>query len=267
MAVIDVVTSHNELEMFDLRYNILKDYVDQFIVVESKTAFNTYPKPLYFADIESKYPKVKYYLNTEEYTPEEREQAANSPNTNGHPRWIHEFLQKESITKAIAHLNDDDIVFIGDVDEIPDTRSGTISQILYGDYELLGDRVLKLKLRVYTYYLNMRSSEEFWGTIVGRYGNIKGQCLNHLRNLDPTRNMEYYGGWHFTSQGGYEAVRNKIFDQYNPEVFGDHTYMELPTRFGVSDYVGRDFKLEVDESELPKYLLDNRDKYIHMFKV
>lgn len=256
MAIIDVITYHNEKDLFDLRYNALKDYVDEFVVVESKTAFNGYPKPLYFEQIKGKYPKVRYYLNEEQYTPEEIEQARSSPNTGGYPRWMHEFLQKEQLQKAISHLKDDDIVIIGDVDEIWD------SEILKQPI----DGIKKLKLRVYTYFLNLRSNEEFWGPIIGKYKDIKGQCLNHLRNLDPNKNTNDYYGWHFTNQGGFEAVRNKIFDQYNPEVFGEQTYEMLADRFGKIDYVGRDFKFLVDESEWPEYLKNNKVLYKHLCK-
>jgi hypothetical protein len=30
------------------------------------------------------------------------------------------------------------------------------------------------------------------------------------------------------------------------------------------DFLGRDFKYKIDESELPKYLIDNKEKYQHL---
>lgn len=250
MAIIDVITYHNEVEMFDLRYNMLKDHVDQFVVVESVTTFGGLPKLLTFP--KDKYDKVKYYVNEDKFMPEEIDFAMKSQNTGGLQRWAHEFLQKESIQKAITHLNDEDTVYIGDVDEIwnPD--------ITY-------DKLTKIKLRVYAYYLNYRSSEEFWGPIVAKYKDIKGQCLNHLRNNGPN-NSEDYGGWHFTNIGGYDAVKMKVFDQYNPEVFGEDTWLHLTERFGKTDYVGRNFEFKEDESEWPQYLKDNKVLYKHLCK-
>ncbi len=253
--IIDVVTYNGEKDLFDIRYNVLKDYVDEFIVVECPSTFSNSPKPLYFEEIRDKYEKVKYYVNDEDYTQEEIDYARSSPNTGGVPRWINEFLQKESIKNALTHLNDDDMVFVGDVDEIWEPR-------LINDYT----RLRKLKLRVYTYYLNLHSSEQFWGTVQCRYKDIKNECLNHIRNGTPEKNTLDYCGWHFTNQGGIEAVRQKLFDQYNPEEFGDQTYNSLPVTFGVKDYIGRDFTFKVEEIDLPKYILDNREKYEHLFK-
>jgi hypothetical protein len=255
MAVIDIITYHNESDLFDLRYNVLEPFVDEFIVVESASTFGGLPKELNFPKIKDKYKKVTYWVNPDEYTEEEAEQARISPNTGGVPRWMHEFLQKESIQKAITHLQDEDMVFIGDVDEIWDVRA-------LENYE----KLRKLKLRVYTYYLNLLSSEEFHGPIQAKYKDIKGQCLNHLRTGNPEKNTTEYYGWHFTNQGGLDAVKQKVYDQYNPDVFGDQTYHNLEARFGQIDYIGRRFNFEVNESDWPPWLKEHRQHYQHMLK-
>lgn len=251
---IDCITFHNEADLFDLRYNILKDVVDEFIVVESTTTFAGHDKELTFPT--SKYPKVRYHVNQDNYTQEEIEQARNSSNTGGYERWMHEFLQKERIKQALTHLQDDDMVFIGDVDEI-------VEPIFYVTPP---NKLTKFKLRVYSYYLNLRSDEQFWGPICAKYSEIKNECLNHLRNSHETKNTINYSGWHFTNQGGLDAVRKKVYDQYNPDVFGNQTYYNLEDRFGKIDFIGRNFKLEVDEKDWPTYLKENREKYIHLLK-
>lgn len=253
--IYDAITFHNEYDLFDLRYRMLSPFVDEFIVVESPSSFGGLPKELNFPKIKDKYPKVKYYINPDVYTMEKVEFARASPNTNGVDRWVHEFLQKESIKEALTHLRDEDIVFVGDVDEI-------WSPELINNYE----KIRKLKLRVYTYYLNMRSDEQFWGGIQCQYKDIKDECLNHLRNASPEKNTEDYCGWHFTNQGGVQAVKEKVYDQYNPEVFNDDTYVNVENRFGKVDYVGRNFGLWVDESDWPQFLKDNREDYKHLMK-
>lgn len=253
--VIDAITFHNEYDLFDLRYNMLKDVVDEFVVVESTSTFAALPKPLNFERFKDKYPKVKYYVNRDEYTPEEIAFAKASPNTGGIDRWVLEFLQKESIQKALTHLNDDDLVFVGDVDEIWDAAV----------LQLPDNGIKKLRYRVYTYYLNLRSNEDFCGTILTKYKNIKDQCLNHLRNNGPNNTKEYYG-WHFTNMGGFDALKMKIFDQYNPEVFNTQTWANLNERYGKADFIGRDFILKEDESEWPEYLKINKERYKHLCK-
>ena len=255
MAIIDVCTFNGEYDIWDIRYNILKDYVDEFIMVEAPTTFSGNLKPLYFENIKDKYEKVTYFVIDENYTPQEIALAESSPNTSGASHWKHEFLQKESIKKALVYLKDDDVVFIGDVDEI------------YGKspLELSKSMVCKLKLQVRPYFLNNLSNEEFWGTIMGTYSQIKNECLNHLRT-NAHKTFPIYG-YHFTSQGGLDEVRRKLNDSYTAESYNTaEVQQKLEERFKQNkDYIGRAFVFTKDESDLPRYLLNNKEKYAKLF--
>lgn len=256
MATIDVFTFNGEYDLLEIRLNILNDYVDEFIIVEAPTTFSGKPKPLYYDQNKDRYKqwhsKIKYFVVDENYTAEEIAQAENSPNTRGAAHWKREFLQKESIKKAITHLKDDDLCFIGDVDEIWEPAD-------------LGVRG-KLRLRVYSYYLNNESSEQFYGTICYPYKHIKDTCLNHLR----TNSMkdDHYSGWHFTSMGGYEEVKRKLSDSYTRESYWTEG-VENNLKNNVEnskDFLGRGFVYKIDESNWPQYLKDNKQKYAHLCK-
>jgi hypothetical protein len=253
--IIDVVTYNGERELFEIRYNILKDYVDEFIVVEFDKTFSGKPKEWKFSKdfTEEQLPKVWYREITEDEYEIYMDLAHNSPNTQGADHWKREFCQKESIKDCLRHLQDDDIVFIGDCDEI------WHKNILKPKLE-----TLKLKLEVYTYYLNNRSSEEFWGTLVSEYRNIKDVCLNHLRTNAP-RSI-YIAGWHFTSM--HHQLRQKLEDSYTEE-----SYNSAQVRSSLDenikqnkDFLGREFTYRVDESDWPEYLKVNREKYKHLLK-
>ncbi len=252
MAIIDVTTFNGEFELWDIHYNALKDYVDEFIVCEAPTTFSGLDKPLYFESIRTKYPKTSYYVIDENWTEEEKLVAWNSPNTAGAAHFTREFLQKESIKKALTHLNDTDIVFIGDVDEIWSPNALR----LVGPY--------KLKLRVYTYYLNNRSDEVFYGPIKAKYGDIKNLILNHVRTKAPR--TKHYFGWHFTSMK--DGLKRKLTDSYThesyatPEVLANLEYnIEIN-----KDFLGRNFTYRMDESEWPDFLRENREKYQNLIK-
>lgn len=256
MAVIDVVTFNGEYDLFEIRYNILKDYVDEFIVVEAPTTFSGREKSLYFKHILDKYEKVKYFVIDENYTEEEKSLADNSPNTRGATHWRHEFLQKESIKKALTHLKDDDLVFIGDCDEIWEPIMATDNN----------GKPVKLKLLVYTYYLNNRSSEPFWGTLKARYGDIKNECLNHLRTNHERRMTINECGWHFTSLK--DGLKRKLEDSYTKESYAtDEVMSNLEENIENNrDFLGRNFKYWIDEDGWPEYLKENREKYLHLLK-
>lgn len=238
---------------------MLKDIVDQFIIVESRQTFSGLPKPIYtelsdthFYDRIDTWPKVSLFTDEGNYTDEEVQKALESPYTGGIERWVLEYLQKEQLARALEGYDDEDIIYIGDVDEIWEYREP--------------NGIEKLKLRVYAYWLNFRSTEQFWGTIRCQYKDIKGQCLNDIRN-NLTYRTEDYQGWHFTNQGGMEALKKKITDQYNQEVFNSTLIHELmPQNFGIRDFIGRDFTFTEDENEWPEYLKINREQYKHLLK-
>lgn len=262
--VIDAVTFNGELDILEIRLNILNDFVDQFIIVESRNTFSGKPKPLYYEENKERYKawehKIKYYVINDDFKEGVVALADGSPNVpkGGAENWKREFCQKEQIKDALTHLNDDDIVFIGDVDEIWDSTL---------NLDDLGDFVFKIKLKIFTYYLNNKSSEEFWGPIVARYGSIKNKCLNHVRSTEHGKTKDTHG-WHFTSVGGYEEVKRKLSDSYTRESYWT-PWVESNLKDNVEgskDFLGRPFTYRIDESELPQYLIDNKQKWKHLFR-
>ena len=254
MAVVDVITYAGEKDIFDIRYNILKDYVDTFVVVEFDQTFSGYPKPLYFQQIFDKYPKVCYTKVIGTPYNKYLDLAKSSPNTVGAEHWKREFCQKEYIKDCLVGLDDEDIVFIGDADEIPDMSMAN----------LLLDSPFKLRLKVYTYYLNNHSTEEFWGTLRSSYYHIKYSCLNHLRTNAWKTGFD--AGWHFTSMA--KSLKQKLKDSYTDEDYATDEILEQVDENieNDRDFLGRPFKYTKDESNWPQYLKDNKAKYKHLLK-
>lgn len=258
--VVDVCTFNGEYDLWDIHYHSLKGVVDEFIIVEAQTTFSGLPKPLYslatgvYYNPIPTWPKVSVWIVDENYSQEELKLAEESPNTAGAEHWKTEFLQKESIKKALTHLQDDDLVFLGDVDEIWDVSA------------LKLQFPVKLKLDVYTYYLNNRSNEQFWGTTVAPYHVIKNTCLNHLRTNAPKSKKTH--GWHFTSMGGAENLRKKLTDSYTQEDYASKPILDN-LEYTIShnkDFLGRDFTYSLDESNWPEYLRENRETYANWLR-
>ena len=251
--VIDCVTYNGEADLFDLRYNILKDYVDEFIVVEFDKTFSGKDKIVSFPRYDSRYPKVRHFFVSEDEYKKYTELAESSPNTKGAEHWKREFMQKESIKNCLTHLKDDDIVYIGDCDEIWNP--------LYKPDVL----PVKLHLKVYTYYLNNLSSESFFGPFCAPYGYIKDKCLNHERT-NKFHYSPFYAGWHFTSMAN--SLEQKLKDSYTEEDYASPQVMNnLKANIeNNKDFLGRDFTYIVDEDCWPQYLKDNKQKYIHLCK-
>ena len=254
--IYDICTYNGEKELFDIRYNVLKDFVDEFRVIEFDKTFSGKDKDPRVLKLV--WPsKVKPYFVTEDIWSKYEELAKSSPNTQygkGAEHWIREFCMKESIKDCLTDLKDDDIVFIGDCDEIWDPSMWRQSV------------PKKLKLKVYSYWLNNRSTEQFWGTLVAEYKYIKDDCLNHLRSNSDKLKDEM--GWHFTSMGGHEKVKEKLTDSYTKDSYANDWVLDnLKENISSNkDFLGRDFTYEVDEENWPRWLKDNKDKYKHLLK-
>lgn len=282
--IYDIFTFFNELELLELRLEMLDKVVDKFVLVECVETFSGNPKRLYYEENKQRFEKYHHKIihhitydppksfedlrnraidmNSDELMKQISIQALTSKNVpTGELHWLKEFYQKENIRRALLGLEDDDLCFISDLDEIwnPDL-----------DYSFVEDHKLyKLKQLVYCLYLNNRSSEPWAPTLLTKYKNIKNSCLNHLR----TAHQSYYdyvdnGGWHFTFMGGVNQIKLKIesygHQEYNNESVKQNIENNLKEN---KDVLGRsNFNFWIDESDLPKYILENKEKYKHMFK-
>ena len=252
--VYDIFSFNNELDMLDIRLNILDPYVDKFVLVEANTTFSGVDKPFYYEENKKQFEKfhdkiIHYKIDRSPKTFEDSNgcdeeyfnMALNSPNvTREHYCWLIEFYQKECIKNALLDLNDNDICYVCDVDEI-------------WNYNLnidIQDEVYKPMINnCYIEYLNVRTNENwthFTGPIVTRYKNIKNECLNHLRTrrfMDHKYIFIENGGWHFNALGG---IDKKIEDFSHPVYHKN--YMEM-----------RKNGYRVDETGLPEYIVKNKE--------
>ncbi|RJO59342.1 hypothetical protein C4546_03100 [Candidatus Parcubacteria bacterium] len=276
--IYDIFTFFNELDLLELRLNILEKSVDYFVIVECAETFSGQPKKLYFKENAEHFEKFKhkiiYYVienvpkdfqdaelrlkNSQPGTLEHDilQNALTSDNVpKGEIHWLKEFYQKECIKKALQDLKDEDICFISDVDEIWNPKV---------KIDFSSDAVFKLRQLVYAYYLNNRSDEPWAGTLVTKYKNVRRNCLNHLRTASKTKYVYVdNGGWHFTNQGGEAQIRKKIEASYGET---DFNTPQVKSRINQrirknQDYIGRKFNFWLDENDLPEYIMQNKEKF------
>lgn len=234
--IYDCFTFNGEYDILEIRLNILNEFVDKFVICESDQTFSGKWKPLYWAERDSdrfeKWEDKVIYHVVESYFANAFERAA---------------YQKDSIRDVLVGCDPDDLIYYGDVDEIwkPQLKEGKLRQLNY------------------SYFLNNRSSEVWEGTNVCRYKNLYD--LNKWRaNHDIILED---GGWHFTNMGDFETLIKKLESYDHQECNIPWVKDGLKARMEANiDYLGRThdwqgkpFRLWVDESELPQYILDNKE--------
>ena len=264
MKIYDLTTFNGEFDLLEIRFNILKDYVDKFIIGESIETFSGKVKPLYWIErdkdrFEEWEDKVVYHTVTNYDDPEILAQLETRPYVD-QPAFVRSFYQKEMLRKTLETLNpdDEDIVIYGDADEIANP------EIL----KKVDDKVHKLRQLAYSYFLNNRSAEDWRGTIVTKYKNLRGKCLNDMRANPIEEDILENGGYHFTNLGGLEAIKKKIESYDHVEVNIPWVKEGLAERMELNvDFLGRGYNMWKDESQLPQYILDNKSRYKHLWKL
>lgn len=255
----DIFMFNNELDMLEIRLNILSPYVDMFILVEANCTFSGMNKKLNYFENRSRFTqfndRIIHYVITDtphDFEDKECDQeilnlAFHSPNvTREDPCWLREFYQKEKIKKIVEKLDPNDICYISDVDEIWNYNL---------DVDVHG-QIYKFRIdRTYIEYLDKRTNEDwtcFTGPIVAKSSVLKPFVLNHVRaqlREDPLFEYISDGGWHFNALGG---INKKITDFQHP------VYTKRYMRRRSKTFM-------IDDEGLPKYLLDNRSTYSHLF--
>lgn len=267
MKVYDCFTFFEELELLEIRLNVLDEVVDHFVIVEATRTFSNRPKPLHYAENKDRFSAFSskiIHVVVDDYP--EFETA-----------WTYENHQRNCIERGLTQCRDDDVIMISDIDEIP--RPELV--LRYKD-----DPGIKVfEQWTYVYYLNALSIREpiQWGTKmlsyrdfrhalddVHNYGacNIKklnqGTTANKIRTYTGARRI-LQGGWHFTFLGGIEAIRTKI-QAYSHQ---ERNYAQYTDPRRVEQRMERAFKshrlvgFELDD-RFPAYLVKNRERYAHL---
>ncbi len=286
--IYDAFLFFNELELLELRLNILNDVVDKFVIVESTKTFSSKNKPLFFDENKSMFNKFKDKIihvviddtpssflsinyiqspNTDEEILKNKilKYVDDSPGWPRHEtQWGVETFQRESIIKGLVDCSDDDIVVISDVDEIPNP----IELYKIKQTEGLSENVFNFYQNMYYYYINMLKEKNWSGPKVCSWKKLKEISLNSLRQNKHTTDSIANGGWHFSFMGGESKIIEKL-EAYAHQEYNTPYYKENIKNNILSNkdpfFRGGLTLVQIDET-YPKYILDNLDRYKHMIK-
>jgi beta-1,4-mannosyl-glycoprotein beta-1,4-N-acetylglucosaminyltransferase len=224
MKIYDAFNFFNELDLLELRLNILDPYVDYFVIVEASVTHSGQPKRFYFEENRNRYERFQAkIINYKIYdTPVD---FVNLPSTTDKAlQQVYEFIrtqtkrfdratqldfgrdffQKESVRRALIHCNDDDLIIFSDADEIPNPN------VLRTIHELDLGHIYSLRQNTYYYYLNVLKQNDWYGSKLLTYEKVKKLSLNEVRGDGALSLKVDDGGWHFSFLGGREHVLQKL---------------------------------------------------------
>lgn len=215
MKVIDCFTFFNELDLLEFRFKLLEGVVDKFVICESNLTFSGNSKPYNFEDNRSRYKEWEdkiIYLpieQTKEGIPFEKV-TTYSPN-NG--PFLLEYQQRNALLYAAEFMSDEDLVLVGDIDEIPNPEaiiSVAQSSIINNGI----NNAVSFPMLFHYYYMNcqMEGYDRVWnGTVACFADYFKEVGPQHLRDhRNHFTKLPVIAGYHFSYLGGPDKVKTKI---------------------------------------------------------
>lgn len=286
--IYDCFTFFNELELLEIRLNILDKKVDKFVLVESTLTHQGKPKPLYYET--NKHLFQKFHNKIIHIIVDDM------PSYNGNNSWELEHYQRNGILRGLQNCTEKDCVIISDVDEIPN-----IDNI---DFNTIKKNTIYIfRQKMFYYYINcinaFNNKKYRWhGSCLYRYSNkftpqdirevsLKVQGLFspkliHRLYCNIMKIQQVYlkgwnikfiedGGWHFSYLGGIDKVIQKLesfaHTEYNKPEYKNPDKLKELIESG-KDIFGRNFEYQFIplDNTFPEFILQNKDKYAHLIK-
>ena len=261
MKKIDCITFFDNTFMFDLRFNILKNHIDLFVVCESKYDHRNNPKNLNFDLKFLKNKRIKYI-------------ALEDPFPDKIDIWKNQAIQREFLLKHLkSFVGDEDYIFFSDPDEIPNPS-------ILETFELRKKYGIFFQ-KCFNYKFNLFNPHETpWeGTRVCKKKNLKS--IDFMRQKVKSKNLKYNffrfdkekniqifnnGGWHFNNVMSPESISLKLktfaHSEFSENKFSDMDTIKTKIEKKVDLFErGHQYeKIKLDDS-FPEYLISNYDKY------
>jgi hypothetical protein len=254
MKIYDCFIFNNEVEMLELRLNVLGEVIDKFIIIEGDTTFSGVSKESVYLHNKDRFSqwedKIEHHFIT-------------VPNLTR--SWDREIYSR-NYPLTLPGFEDEDIIITSDVDEIPNPEAiASVSEWISDEEHFT------FQMNFYMYYLNNLFTTNWFGTRVATYKYLKTKTLDKLRESTEDRSkitgsIIDGGGWHFSYCGGTKMIKSKIqsfshTEHNNERVLGS---VETNVKEG-KDLFNRDISfrtISITEDEFPEYVVNNKEKYI-----
>ena len=255
--VFDCITFFQENFITNLRFEILNEVVDYFVVCESKYDHRNNEKKLNFQLLNNKFKSKIIYLVLDK-------------KFKGSNLWKNQAQQREFIFNGLSAANQNDFIMFSDPDEIP--RPEKLENLdMNSKYGIFLQNCFCYKFNIFNRY------ESPWeGTRVCKFKDLKS--FDYIRQNIRGKNIKkpfwkFYtekdiqliddGGWHFNSLMKSEEISLKLktfaHDEFSKDEYSNIKVIKKNI-FEKKDLFKRNHTYEtikLDKS-FPKYVIENR---------
>ena len=291
MKIFDCFMYFNEDVLLDLRLNILDKYVDYFVIVESSFTHKGEKRRLQFDNKKFEKFKNKIIYLVYDNRPKDIDEVLNEDHEDIKSRKyilnsiLRENGQRNFILNGLKDADEEDLILISDVDEIPNLEKLEISKI--------NQKIIMFKQEMFYYKFNLKLPNFNWtGTKACKKKYLKSpQWLRNIKDkkysffrfdvlFSETKFMDLKiienGGWHFTNLKNAEEIEHKLKSYLHHREFDvnpisiDEINNIIKNKMAIYDLtldkrtqkIGHGKKLEkYPLDRLPKFLQDNLNNY------
>jgi len=292
MKIYDCFMYFDEDIVVDVRLNTLNQFVDYFVIVESRFTHKGESRQLNFnhKKFEKFKDKIIYIVDEEIYSLTEKIKIDDSEDEKSRKAIFNaayrENGQRNLISKGLEAANKEDFIMISDVDEIP-KLSGL-------NFNSLNEKIILFKQDMFYYKFNLKLPNFIWtGTKACKKKNlVNPQWLRNIKDRKYSffridtffSNTKYTsikiindGGWHFSNIKTPKEIEFKLrsylhhreFDlnplsveQINEIIKNKQAIYDLKVDKTLNK-IGNGSILEKFEfNKLPEYIVTNKDKFL-----
>jgi beta-1,4-mannosyl-glycoprotein beta-1,4-N-acetylglucosaminyltransferase len=266
MKLYDCCMYFDEDLILDLRLNTLNNHVDKFVIAEATRDHKGNEKKLNF-DIKnfSQFKEKIIYIIVDDIPLNVKFYKKNWPSHH-----LRDQYQRNALSRGYKNCNEEDLIMISDIDEIPDPNK--IKEFnIKNKYACFMQKNFQSKINL------INVTDKYWmGTKIIKKKYLKSpQWLRNIKTSKPAfwkiykpkqPQLIYDGGWHFSFLKNPRDISKKIksysHSEYNKSIFTDEKKIEERIKSKV-DIFDRNFKYEkVDlDDTFPEYIIKNLGKY------
>lgn len=272
MGIYDCFMFWNEIEILYIRLDTLYNYVDKFVICESKESHSKKIIKDEFVFIKNKSMFTKFmdkiiFIPVDKL-PFDGDYTLDKNNNISYNNWHNENWQRTHLITGITEAKDDDIIAISDLDEIYDP---TILPSIYKDIDTY--KVIGVNHKLFYYYVNNLKTQLWQGSFFLKKKIITSpNFIQDLRNIRCRLPFYVTGGWHYSWMGGEEKIADKfkvvsehdIIKKYNDKKHIKNVLENNKDLFNRTGYLGSSTLINIHENNNAP---QNVDEYIKMFPV
>ena len=289
MKIYDCFMYFDEEVVVNIRLHTLNEFVDYFVIVESRFTHKGDPRELKFDH--KKFQKFRdkiIYIIDEEVYPQTHEIKTEDSENDRSIKLIFNAAYRENgqrnlITKGLKEANDEDLILISDVDEIP-KLSGL-------NFKSIKEKIILFKQDMFYYKFNLLLPDLIWtGTKACKKKNlINPQWLRNIKDrkysffrIDTFFSKTKFtsikiisdGGWHFSNIKTPKEIEFKLRSYLHHREFDENPLSVdqidkiIKNKLAIYDLkvdktvnkIGNGNKLEkFDINKLPNYIQINQN--------